>query len=94
MNAEATYKTSAAFGTPLRKPASGIAPRDPPVGFIQLDIGMQVLVPTSHVPPDLLEYIRSKTQRELLKIRKMMEEENFKPTAQPPTKPAPQSDGQ
>src|SRR5262249_3148920 len=57
--------------------------RDVPIGFIQLDIGIQVLVPTSQVPPDLREYIRFKTERELNKIRKMMEEENFKPSTQP-----------
>jgi hypothetical protein len=59
------------------------AQRDVPIGFIQLDIGLQVLVPTSQVPPDLREYIRVKTERELNKMRKMMEEENFKPSTQP-----------
>jgi hypothetical protein len=58
-------------------------PRDPPIGFIQLDIGLQVLVPMSQVPPDLQEFIRFKTQKELQKMRKMMEEENFKPSATP-----------
>jgi hypothetical protein len=58
-----------------------VPPRDPPIGFIQLDIGIQVLVPTSQVPPDLREYIRVKTENELKKIRKKMEEEGFKPSA-------------
>ena len=66
--------------------ATSAQQRDVPIGFIQLDIGIQVLVPTSQVPADLREYIRFKTERELNKIRKMMEEENFKPSTQP--KPA------
>lgn len=62
-------------------PIANAAPRDPPIGFIQLDIGMQVLVPVSQVPPDLREFIKYKTEKELAKMRKMMEEEKFKPGA-------------
>jgi hypothetical protein len=57
--------------------------REPNIGFIQLDNGLNVMVPMSQVPPDLREYIRYKTQKELNKIRKQMEEEGFKPTTQP-----------
>jgi hypothetical protein len=67
-------------------PAS--SPRDPILGIIQLDNGMQILVPKSQVPEDMQEYLKSRTQRELDKIRQMMKEENFKPTSQPTTKPA------
>ncbi|MGH7178072.1 MAG: hypothetical protein ACREJC_11885 [Tepidisphaeraceae bacterium] len=66
------------------------AARDPAVGLIQLDNGMQVLVPQSQVPADMQEYLRARTQRELKKIRQMMIEEGFKPTkpaTQPATKP-------
>ncbi|HEV8603983.1 MAG TPA: DUF4974 domain-containing protein [Tepidisphaeraceae bacterium] len=66
---------SSASGEPNR--------REPNIGFIQLDIGMQVLVPMSQVPADLKEFIRYRTQRELARMRKMMEEEGFKPTTQP-----------
>lgn len=62
-------------------------PRDRAVGMLQLDIGLQVLIPQSQVPADLQEYIRHKTQREMTKWRKMMEEEGFKPTV-PATRPA------
>ena len=57
--------------------------REPNIGFVQLDIGMQVLVPVSQVPADLKEFIRYKTQKELQRMRKMMEEEGFKPSTQP-----------
>jgi hypothetical protein len=61
--------------------AAPAAPRDPIVGIIQLDSGIQVLVPASQVPPDMREYLRYKTQKQLAKIREMMEDENFKPGA-------------
>jgi hypothetical protein len=65
--------------------------REPNIGFVQLDIGMQVLVPVSQVPPDLREFIKFKMQKRLLEMRKMMEEEGFKPssTTQPTTIGAP-----
>jgi hypothetical protein len=70
--------------------ATGIAPRDPVIGMIQLDDNMQILVPTSQVPPDIQEYLRTRTKKQLEKIRQMMKEEGFKPTppaTQPATKP-------
>ncbi len=68
--------------------SGGGGPRDPIVGMVQLDSGMQLLIPQSQVPPDMQEYLRAKMQRELKKIREMMKEEGFKPTSQPATKPA------
>jgi hypothetical protein len=62
--------------------------RDQIVGQFQLDNGMTVFVRQSQVPADMLEYIQTKTTRELDKIREMMREEGFKPTTQPATKPA------
>jgi hypothetical protein len=62
--------------------------RDPIVGMIPLDNGMTLLVPKSQVPPDMLEYFQSRTQRELRKIREMMKEEGFKPATRPATAPA------
>ena len=64
------------------------AARDPVIGLLQLDNGMQILVPKSEVPEDMQEYLKSRTQRELDKIRQMMKDEQFKPTSQPTTKPA------
>jgi hypothetical protein len=67
--------------------------RDPIMGMIQLDNGMQILVPASQIPPDMQEYLRTRTKRELDKIRQMMKEEGFKPTpaatqpSHPTTKP-------
>ena len=68
-----------------------IAQRDPTIGIIQLDNGMQIMIPTSEVAPDMQEYLRSRKKRELDKIRQMMVEEGFKPTTQPAaTQPATQ----
>ena len=67
--------------------------RDPILGMIQLDNGMQILVPASQIPADMQEYLRTRTKRELEKIRQMMKEEGFKPSpaatqpTQPTTKP-------
>ena len=55
--------------------------RDPIVTMIPLDNGMTVLVPRSQISPDMLEYIHARTQRELNKVRQMMTEEGFKPSA-------------
>jgi len=62
--------------------------RDPAVGILTLDNGMQVIVPQSQIPEDMREYIKLRIQRELAKIRVMMEEEGFKPATQPTTEPA------
>ncbi len=62
--------------------------REPNFGIIQLDIGIQVLVPQSQVPPDLREFIKYRTKKELDRMHKMMEDEGFKPATQPATKPA------
>ncbi len=69
--------------------ATGRGPggRDPVIGIIQLDMGIQVLLPTSQVPPDLREFIKARTNRELDKMRKMMIDEGFKPTTRPATQP-------
>lgn len=64
---------------------AGRVPRDPVIGLITLDNGLQVLVPTSQVPPDMREYIQMKTKKELDKIRQMMKDENFKPATRPAT---------
>jgi len=63
--------------------AGGAAPRDPAVGLIQLDNGMQILVPSSQVPADMREYLRQKTEKKLAEIRQMMNEEGWKPATQP-----------
>jgi hypothetical protein len=59
------------------------APREPTVGLIPLDNGMQIVVKESQIPPDMREYLKLKTQKQLQKIRQQMKEENFKPTTQP-----------
>lgn len=63
----------------LNNPAAP-TPRDPIVGMIQLDNGMQVMIPTSQVPDDVREYLKARQKREIDKIRQMMKEEGFKPT--------------
>jgi hypothetical protein len=64
------------------------AARDPAIGLIPLDNGMQIIVPQSQIPPDMQEYLKARTNRELDKIRQMMKEEGFKPTTRPATAPA------
>lgn len=61
--------------------------RDPVLGTMTLDNGMQVYIRQSDVPPDMAEYLQSRRQRELNKIRDMMREEGFKPTTRPATQP-------
>ena len=47
-----------------------------------------VFIPESQVPPDIKEYISSKTKKQFDNLRDMMKEEGFKPSAtQPTTKP-------
>jgi hypothetical protein len=60
--------------------------RDPVIGTVQLDNGMSVMIRESQVPPDMQEYIRLRTRRELDKVRQMMKDEGFKPSA-PATQP-------
>lgn len=60
--------------------------RDPVIGTVQLENGMSVMIRESQVPPDMQEYIRLRTRRELDKIRQMMKDEGFKPST-PTTQP-------
>jgi hypothetical protein len=73
--------------------AAGPVPaRDPAVGLIQLDNGVQLILPQSQLPPDVREYLRHRADREIAKLRQMMTEEGFKPSpasTQPVTIPAP-----
>jgi len=57
--------------------------RDPIIGMIPLDNGMQLLIPQSQVPSDVREYLHAKQEKEIQKLRDQMREEGFKPT--PPT---------
>lgn len=68
--------------------ATGATARDPMIGMLQLDNGMQIAVRESQVPADMQEYLRQKTQQQLDNIREMMREEGFKPATQPATPPA------
>lgn len=69
----------------ISAPAAPAAQRDRMIGIIQLDNGMQVLVPSSEVPPDMREYLRQQTRKQLDNIRARMVEEGFQPTTQPAT---------
>ena len=62
--------------------------REPGVGLLTLDNGVQVILRESQVPPDLREYIKHKTEQQFEKMRVQMKEEGFKPSSQPTTKPA------
>jgi hypothetical protein len=66
----------------ISSPAS-LPGRDRLLGFIRTDIGIDIAVRDSDVPPDLRDFIRYKTQKQMDRIREMMKEEGFKPTTQP-----------
>ena len=68
--------------------ARAAGPREPIIGMLQLDMGVQVFLRESDVPADVREYIRHKTRQEVEKYRKMMQQEGFKPTTRPATAPA------
>jgi hypothetical protein len=62
--------------------------RDPLLGLIELDKGMQVILPQSAVPADIQEYLRAKVQRRVQELRKQMVDEGFVPATRPATEPA------
>lgn len=70
---------------------TGIPARDPIVGIIPLDNGMWVMLRESQVPPELREYLAKKKKdgidKRLDDLRKLMQEEGFKPTTKPATNP-------
>ena len=61
--------------------------RDPIIGMYTLENGMQIFIPQSQLTPDMREYLRTRTQKQLDKIKQMMKDEGFKP-APPATQPA------
>ena len=76
--------------------------RDPAMAFIELDGGIQLVVPMSKVPEDVKQYLQWKTEKEMARIQEMMKAEGFKPKpatrpatqpAQPAGQPAPIRDG-
>ncbi len=67
--------------------ASKIAARDPVLAIVKLEDGMELLLPTSQVPEDVREYIKSKVDLTIARLRKQMEAEGFKPATQPATQP-------
>lgn len=69
----------------MTNPAGGA--RDPVVGTIQLDNGMNLYIRQSEVTPEIQEYLRTRSQRAIQKIREMMKEEGFIPTTRPTTSP-------
>jgi hypothetical protein len=80
-----------AQGVYIWNPSTGTGgSREPSVGLLQLDNGMQIVVRESQVPPDLREYLRHKTQQQFDKMRQQMKDEGFKPSTQPATAPATQ----
>jgi hypothetical protein len=70
--------------------ANGISARDSGVALMTLPNGVQVILRESQVPPDMREYLKHKTDEHLATIRKMMEQEGFKPSTRPTTAPATQ----
>ncbi len=59
--------------------------REPSIGWITLDNGMNVILRESQVPADLREYVKHKTNKHFEELRKQMTDEGFKPTTQPAT---------
>ncbi|HVT90519.1 MAG TPA: hypothetical protein VHD56_16815 [Tepidisphaeraceae bacterium] len=69
----------------LTNPTGGA--RDPVVGMVQLENGMQLLITKSQMPQDVQQYLNTKTQKEIDKIRLMMKQDGFVPTTKPSTMP-------
>ena len=69
--------------------AGAAGSREPSVGLIMLDNGMQVVIRESQIPSDLREYVRHKTNQQFEKMRQQMQEEGFKPTTAPTTQASP-----
>jgi hypothetical protein len=63
--------------------------REPSIGLLTLDNGLQVVLRESQVPADLREYVKFKTTQHFEKMRQQMRDENFKPTTQPTATTAP-----
>ena len=57
--------------------------REPSIGLLTLDNGLQVVLRESQVPADLREYVKFKTNQHFEKMRQQMKDENFKPSTQP-----------
>ncbi len=64
--------------------------RDPVIGSLQTEVGIQVFLRAADLPPDVREYLKSKTASEIEKIRAHMDDEGFHPTTKPAaaTRPA------
>ena len=63
--------------------------REPSIGLLTLDNGIQVVLRESQVPADLREYVKYKTNQAFEKMRQQMKDENFHPTTQPAATTAP-----
>ena len=57
--------------------------REPSIGLLTLDNGIQVVLRESQVPADLREYVKHKTAQHFERMRQQMKDEGFKPTTQP-----------
>ena len=64
--------------------AGAAANREPTIGLLTLDNGVQVVLRESQVPADLREYVKHKTQQQFEKMRQQMKDEGFKPAATQP----------
>jgi hypothetical protein len=73
-------------GVYIWNPGSAAAQtREPSIGWITLDNGVNVILRESQVPADLREYVKHKTNKHFEQLRKQMNDEGFKPTTQPAT---------
>jgi hypothetical protein len=60
--------------------------RDKIVGTMTLpESGVQLFIFESQVPPDMKEYFKFRREKELEKIRGLMQEQGFRPTTSPET---------
>jgi hypothetical protein len=64
-------------------------PRDRTIAMIQTESGMTILISEATCPPDIKEFIERQKDKQYAALRKMMEEQGFKPTPPPATTPAP-----
>lgn len=70
-------------GVYLWNPAANPVARRPDrvLGIVQLENGLQILLPENELPSDVQQYLKSKKEETIKTLREQMKKEGFKPTA-------------
>ena len=87
VNENGVYIWNTAAATEARRP------RDRMLGILQLDNGMQLLLPESDVPADVRDYLLHKKEAAIVAIREQMKRENYQPATRPADEAARSAEG-